>query len=476
MEFIKAEFIGFFILVLFVYWNLPRHRWRLLWLLLASCYFYMSWNTWFLLLIFGSTSVDYLVALYLDRLTPQPGDPSSGVRWRRKLLVLLSITINLAILCFFKYAVFALGTAQSVANALGIALSVPTLKLILPLGISFYTFEAISYIVDVYRGKIRAVRAPLDYALYILFFPHLVAGPIVRSGDFLPQLGRTKRFSWLRLQAGVELFILGLFKKAVLADHLAAIIDPIFAEPASYASSALWLAVLGYAAQIYCDFSGYSDMAIGAAHALGFKLPANFRLPYLASSPAEFWRRWHISLSSWLRDYLYIPLGGSRNGTWATHRNLMLTMILGGFWHGASWTFIVWGAYHGLLLVLQRVCTLPGWLRAPVFRPLWILATFLAVCAGWVFFRSQSLTTAGCILSGLVLPTPGILLAPDCVSLVLACLTAVAAGHLIGGLVRVRRLEQRLPAALAGAALGMSLVFYFLLLPQDGKGFIYFQF
>ncbi len=474
MEFIKPAFCGFFFLVLVVYWHLPRHRWRLLWLLGASCWFYMSWNPWFILLIFASTSIDYFVALYLERLAVRIENPSY-VR-KRRLLVSLSVAINLSILAFFKYTVFALDTTQSVCNALGIPLSVPTLKVILPLGISFYTFEAISYIVDVYRQKIRAVRSPLDYALYILFFPHLVAGPIVRSGDFLPQLERNKRFSWLRMQAGVQLFLLGLFKKAIIADHLAGIIDPIFKCPGNYGSVALWLATLGYAAQIYCDFSGYSDMAIGAAHMLGFKLPANFRLPYFAASPGEFWHRWHISLSSWLRDYLYIPLGGSRNGTLATYRNLMLTMTLGGFWHGASWTFVVWGFYHGLLLVLHRACPLPRWSQGTLFRPVGMLMTFLAVCVGWVFFRAQSLGDAGTILSGLLLPAAGAELPADQVRLVLACLSAVLAGHLIGTFVSLRRLEQRLPAIVAGGALGLSLVLYFLLLPQDGKGFIYFQF
>ncbi len=473
MNFIKPEFIGFLFLVLVVYWNLPRHRWRLLWLLGASCFFYMSWNPWFILLIIASTSVDYLVALYLERIQSQA---------RRKLLVALSVTINLGILAFFKYTVFALDTTRNVCNVLGLSLSVPILQVVLPLGISFYTFEAISYVVDVYRKKIRAVRDPLDYALYILFFPHLVAGPIVRSGDFLPQLARNKRFSWLRFQAGVQLFVLGLFKKAVIGDHLALVVDPVFggkggiSNPGIYGSGSLWLATLAWAMQIYCDFSGYSDMAIGAAHMLGFKLPANFRMPYFASSPAEFWHRWHVSLSSWLRDYLYVPLGGNRHGTVATYRNLMLTMILGGFWHGASWTFVVWGTYHGLLLVLQRACPLPGWLRAPAFRPFWIAATFLAVCVGWVFFRAQSLTDAWTILAGMVVPMAGMELAPNSVRLVLACLTAVFAGHLIGTLVPMRRTEQRLPAPVAGAVLGLSVVLYLLLLPQDGKGFIYFQF
>jgi alginate O-acetyltransferase complex protein AlgI len=466
MNFVSAAFLGFFAVVFAVYWSLPHHRWRLLWLLGASCLFYMSWNPWFILLLFASTSTDYLVATRLEQ-------ASTGTL--RRLLVLLSVCVNLGILAFFKYAVFALDTSRTVCNALGVALPVPALKVILPLGISFYTFEAISYIVDVYRGKIQAIRQPLDYALYILFFPHLVAGPIVRSGDFLPQLARKKRFSWLRLEAGVRLFVLGLVKKAVIADHVAAVIDPVFADPAGQGSLALWLATLGYAVQIYGDFSGYSDMAVGLAHTLGFKLPANFRMPYFASGPSDFWRRWHVSLSGWLRDYLYIPLGGSRGGTWQTCRNLMLTMTLGGLWHGANWTFIVWGAYHGLLLVAQRLARLPaGWQRA--LRPAGVAGTFLAVCVGWVFFRAQSLGDAAVILRGLLGGAAGAGLAPEGAQIVVACLAAVFLGHLIGTFGWLRTAERRLPVPLAGAALAAALTLYLLLLPDTAKGFIYFQF
>jgi alginate O-acetyltransferase complex protein AlgI len=466
MNFTTLSFVGFFAVVFLVYWALPRHRWRMLWLLGASCFFYMSWNPWFILLIFASTSVDYLVALTLEQ---------TASTTRRRLLVLLSVCVNLGILAFFKYTVFMLDTTRAVSNALGVPLSVPTLKIILPLGISFYTFEAVSYIVDVYRKKIRAIRRPLDYAIYILFFPHLVAGPIVRSGDFLPQVGRRKRFSWLRLEVGVRLIVLGLIKKAVIADHLAAVVDPVFAHPGQYGPGALWLATIGYALQIYGDFSGYSDMAIGLAHTLGFKLTANFRMPYLATSPSDFWRRWHISLSSWLRDYLYIPLGGSRGGEWATHRNLMLTMTLGGLWHGASWTFVVWGVYHGLLLSVTRLLALPGRLEK-LFRPVGVVLTFLAVCVGWVFFRAQSLAAAGVILRGMVGGAIGLSLAREGVQEVLACLAVILAGHVLGSFRWPARLPQKLPAPLAGAALAAALTLYLLLQPDTGTGFIYFQF
>jgi len=467
MELTRPAFAGFFFLVFVVYWSLPRHRWRMLWVLAASCLFYMTWNPLFLLLLFLSTAVDYLVALRLEK--------TSSVAQRR-LLLLLSITLNLGFLAFFKYTLFALDTTRDICNLFGIALSVPTLKFVLPLGISFYTFEAISYVVDVYRHKIRAIRAPLDYALYILFFPHLMAGPIVRAGDFLPQLGRAKRFSWLRVQAGVQLFILGLIKKAVIADHLASILDPVFAAPGCYASQALYLATLGYAVQIYCDFSGYTDMAIGLAHTLGFKLPANFKGPYLSCSPSDFWRRWHISLSSWLRDYLYVPLGGNRHGALATYRNLLLTMTLGGFWHGARWTFVVWGVYHGLLLALQRALPLPRWASGGIARPFAMAATFVGICLGWVFFRAQTLADAGTILHGLVWPTLGTTLDPASVCILLTCLAIVFVGHAVGRFGQVRRWDQWLPAPVAGGVLGLALTACFLLLPATAKTFIYFNF
>jgi alginate O-acetyltransferase complex protein AlgI len=311
MLFHSFPFLLFFAVVFAVYWSLPRHHWRMRWLLVASCVFYMNWNPWFLLLIASSSSIDYIVGLALEKI--------ASPHYRR-LLVGLSIAGNLSFLFYFKYANFFISSAQGLLASCGISFPCPVLSVVLPLGISFYTFEAISYVVDVYRGRIRAVRNPADYALYILFFPHLIAGPIVRPGHFLAQLGRAKHWNWDRMQIGVQLFLIGAFKKAVLADRLAAAVDPVFAEPGKWSTASVWLAVFAYAAQIYCDFSGYSDMAIGLAHLLGFKLPTNFRSPYLAAGLGDFWRRWHISLSSWVRDYLYIPLGGSRGGRWKSRR------------------------------------------------------------------------------------------------------------------------------------------------------------
>ncbi len=465
MLFSTFPFLCFFVVAFSVYWALPRHRWRLLWLFLASCFFYMSWNPWLIGLVFTSASIDYLVALALER--------ASGPR-RRRLLVGLSVAANLTFLGYFKYANFFLDNAGALLRQFGVHAADRGLSVVLPLGISFYTFEAISYVVDVYRGRVRAVRNPLDYATYIMFFPHLIAGPIVRPRDFLPQLRRPKRWDWDRAQLGVQFFLVGLFKKAVLADRLATVVDPVFAEPGRWGSAAVWLAVLSYAAQIYCDFSGYSDMAVGLAHLLGFRLPANFRRPYFAVGLADFWRRWHISLSSWLRDYLYVPLGGNRGGRWATYRNLMLTMFLGGLWHGASWTFVLWGCYHGLLLALGRAVPLPNRLRRPAWRPLLAAVTFLAVCLGWVLFRAPTFAVAAEVLSRLARPVAGP--APAAAAMAVACLIAVFAGHLLGAALDVKRIERRLPAAALGVALAAALLLTLLLLPEDGKAFIYFQF
>jgi alginate O-acetyltransferase complex protein AlgI len=425
----------------------------------------MSWNPWLITLILFSASVDYFVALKMV---------SVAAPRTRKLLLVLSIGTNLGLLVFFKYTNFMLGTAHVALGWLGFAYQQRALEIVLPLGISFYTFETISYIVDVYQGKLAPVRTPLDYALYIMFFPHLLAGPIVRPADFLPQLARKKRLNWDRVHVGAWMFLIGLVKKAVIADHAAAVADPIFSSPARYASSALWLGALAYAVQIYCDFSGYSDMALGAAHALGFKLPRNFNRPYLATSIADFWRRWHISLSSWLRDYLYIPLGGNRGGRWATYRNLLLTMLLGGFWHGANWTFAVWGLYHGLLLSLERAVRFP--LSGKLGRGVATAGTFLAVVIGWVVFRAQTFAAVRVMLAGMLWPTSGRHLGHTTTALALACMAATLAGHLSGEWVPWQRVQRRLPAPVLGGAMVALLLLVQLLMPATGKAFIYFRF
>lgn len=480
MLFPTFKFFVFYCLVFSIYWSLPtlvrwlpggRHlnptRLRLGWLLIASCYFYMSWNPWLILLILFSASVDYAVALFLQRITAP---------WKRRTLLILSISTNLALLAFFKYTNFLVGTAVGSLNLFGFANDPVVLNIILPLGISFYTFETISYIVDVYQGRLKPVRNLLDYALYIMFFPHLVAGPIVRPRDFLPQLRQAKRWNWDRLQLGAQFFVIGLFKKAVIADQLATLADPVFASPDKYASSSIWLGVMCYAVQIYCDFSGYSDMAVGIAHTFGFKLPRNFNLPYFAVNITDFWRRWHISLSNWLRDYLYIPLGGNRGGTFATYRNLMLTMLLGGLWHGASWTFVAWGLYHGLLLSLHRAVPLPRWTGHAVFKPFFVAATFLAVCVGWVFFRAQTFAEAGLILQRMAWATPGKSIEPAMFTLGVVGLIFMLLCYLISTFIDLRRVERWLPAPVLGTAVAVVFLLAQVLMPEDGKAFIYFQF
>jgi alginate O-acetyltransferase complex protein AlgI len=468
MLFPTSAFLLFFAVVFPVFWALRSERQRLAWLLLASCFFYMSWNPWLILLILCSASIDFLAALGMERWQ------SPGVR---RSLLAGSICLNLGLLAFFKYVNFFVDTAQHCLGLFELSLSKPTLDIILPLGISFYTFETISYIVDVYQGRTRAERNPLNYALFIMFFPHLVAGPIVRPRDFLPQLERRRRWQWNRMHLGVRLFLVGLVKKSLIADYLGQyVVDPVFADPGRFGSGAVWLGVLAYAVQIYGDFSGYSDMGIGLAHLFGFKLRINFNYPYLASDIADFWRRWHISLSSWLRDYLYIPLGGNRLGAWQTYRNLIVVMGLGGLWHGASWTFIVWGLYHGGLLALQRALPSPRLLAAPLLLPLRVLATFVLVCVGWVFFRAQSLAEAGVMLTRMAWPTTGAELATGRVQLVLVCLAATLAGHLLGTRIDMTRAERRLPAPVMGAALALLLALFVVLLPDRTRAFIYFQF
>jgi alginate O-acetyltransferase complex protein AlgI len=468
MLFPTAAFLGFFAVVFPVYWAIRPHRGRMLWLLLASAAFYMSWNPWLILLILFSASVDYAAALRIE---------TSHNQMLRRTLLIGSICINLGLLGFFKYANFFLDSTSRLLGLFDVEFSRPTLEIILPLGISFYTFETISYVVDVYLRRTRAVRDPLDYALFILFFPHLVAGPIVRPRDFLPQLRRIKRFDWDRAHLGARLFLLGLFKKSIVADHLGQwVVDPVFGDPAAFGSSAVWLGVLAYAMQIYGDFSGYSDMGIGLAHLFGFKLPANFNYPYLSANVAEFWRRWHISLSSWLRDYLFIPLGGNRLGTWQTYRNLIVVMLLGGLWHGANWTFVAWGAYHGLLLALHRAIPWPRCLGWPILRPLCVVATFLLVTVGWVFFRAPTLAGAGALLARMAWPTEGAVFPARPALLVIACLLATLLGHTLGTRVDVIRGEHRLPAPLVGAALACLLALALVLLPEGSRAFIYFQF
>jgi alginate O-acetyltransferase complex protein AlgI len=397
MLFHTYVFWAFFAVVIALYWRVS-HRWQNRLLLAASWYFYGCWDWRFLFLLIGTTVLDYFVALAIE---------AAPTRRGRKAWVLVSVVVNLSLLGFFKYFGFFAHEMQALLQSLGFQASLPALRVILPVGISFYTFQELSYTIDVYRGEIRPVRNLLDFALYVAFFPQLVAGPIERSGNLIPQVLEPRTLRPGDFSQGLYLVITGLFRKVVIADSMASYANAIFARPANELSGLeCLLGVYAFALQIYGDFSGYSDIARGIAKWMGFDLMVNFRMPYLAISPSDFWRRWHISLSTWLRDYLYIPLGGNRGSSFKTYCNLMITMLLGGLWHGANWTFIAWGAFHGLLLCIWRPFQArrpqPPPDEAPTFKLANLLRIglmFHLVCFGWLLFRAQSLTQAGQFLA-----------------------------------------------------------------------------
>jgi len=384
MLFYTPEFLVFSLVLLAILGVVHKSEPRKLVLLVASYIFYMWWNPAFILLIVFSTVVDYFVGGKLaaeENLT------------KRRLLLLASMVSNLGLLFFFKYAGLFTDSLLGIMQMLGYEPSWVSLNITLPVGISFYTFQTMSYTIDIYRKEIPATKKPLDFALFVAFFPQLVAGPIVRAATFLPQLDKDVRLSCD--QRTFFLIMRGLAKKVLIADNLAVFIDPVFSAPGDWPSIIIWLATIAFAIQIYCDFSGYSDIAIGIARILGFTLPLNFNHPYSARNPSDFWRRWHISLSSWLRDYLYISLGGNRDGAIATYRNLMLTMLLGGLWHGASWNFVVWGFLHGAILVGHRLYTSYRRKLNPDWRPgnsvigyaisLFLMQYFVLIT--WITFR-----------------------------------------------------------------------------------------
>ncbi|GAB2784240.1 MBOAT family protein [Rhabdobacter roseus] len=368
-----------------------------MWLSLAASYLFYGWWDWrFLVLLTFTITLDFTLGLRLHR----THDP----QWRKRYLW-ASIATNLAVLGFFKYFNFFIDSTAAVIRAAGFEPAIHTLHIVLPVGISFYTFQSMSYTIDIYRREIEPETNYFRYATFVSLFPQLVAGPIVRARSFLPQFRSEKRFDWNRFTEGLGWCLWGFYKKVALADSLAPFVDQCFAAPETFSSSHLLVGVLLYSFQIYGDFSGYSSIAIGLAHIMGYQFPTNFNSPYFSKSFSEFWTRWHISLSSWLRDYLYIPLGGNRKGTFKTYRNLMLTMLLGGLWHGANWTFLVWGLLHGLYLVAQRllsssiervekVLCMPRWIQ----RGLALVTVYALTCFAWIFFRAPDLTIAFSII------------------------------------------------------------------------------
>ena len=465
MLFPTISFAVFFLLVLVASWLLMPFplRWKPF-ILVASYVFYAAWDWRFVFLLMGVTVVAQLGAVAVHRAATEQG--------RRRALT-VALALLLGGLAWFKYYGFFAASLASLLEPVGLAPPLPLLQVILPVGISFFTFQAISYVVDVFREELPPAR-PIDVAIYLAFFPHLVAGPIVRATEFLPQLRRRRDPRHVEGARGFVLIVGGLFKKVVIGDFLAtAIVDPVFASPDAHSAGEILFATYGYAIQIYADFSGYTDIAIGTALLLGFKFPMNFDRPYVAATLQDFWRRWHMTLSRWLRDYLYIPLGGNSGRARRTQRNLLLTMLLGGLWHGAAWTFVIWGLIHGLGLAIER-----GRKRqVATGRALWTqrLITFHIVCLAWIFFRADSLPTAGTLLWRLLTAWgPAPLVTPTIILVVVLALAAQFIPRDIGQ--RVQLVFSRAAPAAQGIALAVALLLIDSLGPQGVAPFIYFQF
>jgi len=447
-------FLIFFIIFAIFYGLLRRHLWWQNFLILVASYiFYGWWDERFLILIMASTVTDYVIGLGVAGEKPTLrqsvgltlflliGSPLLCLRawnetawillplflfvacgWilhmilmrledglRRKAFVTVSITVGLSILGFFKYFNFFVDSFQQMAASLGWQVDVVTLNIVLPVGVSFYTFQTMSYTIDAYRRELKPTHDFIKFSAFLSFFPQLVAGPIERATHLLPQFSKLRVIHWDDIHSGLWLVLWGLYKKVVIADNIAPIADKIFMNPEVATSGELIVAVLAFTFQIYCDFSGYSDMARGLARMLGFQIMVNFNIPYIARTPSEFWRRWHISLSTWLRDYLYLSLGGNRYGAWLTYRNLMLTMLLGGLWHGAAWNFVLWGGYHGIILVIYRLLRVDEWLArrtSPLiiqyFQDIILICLmFVVISFSWLLFRAHSLATIETFIFGI---------------------------------------------------------------------------
>jgi alginate O-acetyltransferase complex protein AlgI len=463
MVFPSAEFAVFFPIVLAVSWALMSRP--ALWkpfALAASYVFYAAADPRFCLLLAGITVANQLGARLVQR---------AGSDRARNRVVAATVAVDLGVLAVFKYYGFFVEEINGLLEQASLGLPLPVAQIALPIGVSFFTFQAISYVVDVRRGLVEPTTT-VDLGIYLSFFPHLVAGPIVRAREFLPQLATPRDPRNVAVGAGISLIALGLVKKVAVADYLAReVVDPVFGVPEAYAAPDVALAIYAYAAQIYCDFSGYTDIAIGLALLMGFVFPQNFDRPYRAASFREFWRRWHMTLSRFLRDFVYIPLGGNRGGRWRAARNVMITMTLGGLWHGAAWGFVLWGALHGLALVAERVLRdrigAPRWLR-------WAITLHLVILL-WVPFRAPDLDLAATFLSRLAAPGEATLWAPGAVLVTFGVFVA----HVLptAPLARMRvRFEQARPALL-GASLALVVLVVAATVPSQGvPPFIYFQF
>jgi alginate O-acetyltransferase complex protein AlgI len=419
MIFSSPRFLVFLVAILAVLAVPFRHELKKRILLVASCVFYAAWDYRYLALLFVVSVIDYYCAARIA----ETDNPRTRYRW-----VTFSVVSNLCILGYFKYFNFFIGNLNGLLALSG--RRIPAVDILLPAGISFYTFKSMSYTIDVYRREIEPCRSLMDYATFVTFFPELIACPIVRASIFLPQMTRRIGPTMDRVGAGASLFLLGLTKKVVIADRLAIPVDRVFAQPALFSGRALWAALIGYTLQIYCDFSGYSDMAIGTAKMIGYDLPQNFNMPYAARNITDFWRRWHMTLSAWLRDYLYIPLGGNRKGRGRTYVNLMLTMLLGGLWHGASWNFVLWGGLHGGALAAHKFSRSRGGHRFSVPAGLGWATTLVFVMLCWIPFRAAHTSDTIDFVRGMFIAASGHRSFPaETLQLALAL---VVPAHLIG--------------------------------------------
>jgi len=525
MLFFKWEFLVFIAIVLSGFYALRRTRFWIPWLLAASYIFYARWNPYYLLLVIYSTALDYLLVTLMDHSPQERTAPArqrdsalntallislglaaaliggalfgpSSLRptfiifsvlvllmalgaWQasRRVWLFISIVNNLTLLLFFKYACFVEQNLNQVLTSLHAsfrfhdpsALMPPGFAYLLPVGISFFTFQSMSYTIDFYLGKVARERNILRFATFVCFFPQLMAGPIERAKQMLPQFQQAPPFRLQNLTDGASLFLVGLFKKVAIANYLAIYVDRVYGTPTNYSASTLTFATIAFAWQIYADFSGYTDMARGLARMMGFHLVINFNHPYLSSGLGEFWTRWHISLSTWFRDYLYIPLGGNRMGTLATYRNLLVVFVISGIWHGAAWTFVIWGLLHAIGIMLTRELERSAFYRERIPKLAKQIGVFAFVCFAWIFFRAASLSDAGLIIGRIF----GALWTTPQVPAVMLALIAVIWLYQLMCESRFRQVLRFAPLRVAVAA---SMMIYLSLCATGGGAFIYFQF
>ena len=458
MLFHTWTFVVFFAIVYAGHLILRRTKFQLHWLLAASYFFYGWWNPLYLVLIAYATTIDYFSVARMEKSR------------RRRFWLAFSLVNNLGILAFFKYAGFVTENLNALLGAIGTTYQMPVPDILLPVGISFYTFQSLSHTIDYYRGHIDRERSFVRYATYVSLFPQLVAGPIERASHLLPQLRRENKITRTDVTDGLSLFVVGLFKKVALADYLAMYVDKVYAAPDYFDGVALALATFAFGWQIYFDFSGYTDMARGIGRMMGFRLMLNFRNPYLATGLGDFWRRWHISLSSWFKQYLYIPLGGNRRGAFNTYRNMFLTMLISGLWHGAAWTFVIWAALHALGRFLTRELERTRFYVEKVPRFCKQAAVFLFVTFAWVFFRAETLHDARVIVGKLL--TSGFS-DPEFPLLALALILSIWIYQYIYES-RLRRLLESSPVKIA---IVVFILIYLTISPEGGgQPFVYFQF